>query len=145
MTEKKLEEKIAEAEELLPGVGDKLKSEFIKTIGGGYQFDVTGVEYLETGGHKVVAAKWQQECFAYGRSEIAEFVAAYFLSDEGELKVVVPEKIKVKDPRYFHRDRKDLIDKFPDVILESLAEDQVEVAWLGKDGKKGPSYVVDLK
>ncbi|MBT4111263.1 hypothetical protein HOE37_05375, partial [Candidatus Woesearchaeota archaeon] len=50
MTEKKLEEKIAEAEEHLPGVGDRLKSEFIKTIGGGYQFDVTGVEYLETGG-----------------------------------------------------------------------------------------------
>ncbi|MBT5022051.1 hypothetical protein HOK51_06780 [Candidatus Woesearchaeota archaeon] len=135
-TEKKLEEKIIKAEELLPGVGDQLKPKFIKTIGGGYQIDVTDVEYLEVGEHKVVAAKWQRECLAYGRSEIMEFVTVYFPSEEGKLKKVVPENIFVRNFYKSCYDRDDLFDKFPYVSLENLAKDQIKVAWLDKDKKK---------
>jgi len=139
-----LEEKMAEAEEHLPGVGEMLKPVSQGNGGGRYNEHPTDIEYLEVGEHKVVAAKWEARYWnGYGDGVgTTEWAVVYYLGEEG-IKEIVTNKIVTRDQRDARFDKRDLM--YHDCVsLEALAEDQVEVAWLNKDGKKGPAYVVKL-
>jgi hypothetical protein len=146
-TEKRLEEKIIEAEEFLPGVGEKLKSSGWATWGIHYNKHSEDVERVETEKYKVVAVKRQAREWSDGGGgiKITEWVAVYYLGEEGELKGTIPEKIITRDQNDAYKDRNDLLYKYDYVGLEALADDKVEVAWLDKDGKKGPTYEIKLE
>ena len=141
-----LEEKMAEAEEHLPGVGEMLKPVSQGNGGGCYNEHPTDVEYLEIGEHKVVAAKWEARYWnGYGGGVgTTEWAVVYFPGEEGEVEEIVTNKIVTRDQRDARFDKHDLM--YHDCIgLEALADDIVEVAWLDKDGKKGPTYTIKLE
>ncbi len=140
-----LEEKMAEAEEHLPGVGEMLKPVSQGNGGGRYNEHPTDVEYLEIGEHKVVAAKWEARYWnGYGGGVgTTEWAVVYYLGEE-EIKEIVTNKIVTRDQHDSRFDKHDLM--YHDCIgLEALADDKVEVAWVNKRGEKGPTYVIELK
>ena len=140
-----LEEKMAEAEEHLPGVGEMLKPVSQGNGGGRYNEHPTDIEYLEVGEHKVVAAKWEARYWnGYGGGVgTTEWAVVYYLGEE-EIKEIVTNKIVTRDQHDSRFDKHDLM--YHDCIgLEALADDKVEVAWVNKRGEKGPTYVIELK
>jgi hypothetical protein len=144
-TKKRLEEKITEAEEFLPGVGEMLKS-ISKKKGARYHNEhPTDVEYLEIHGHKVVAAKWEARYWHEFKGGVGtdEWAVVYLLAED-EIEEKVLSGTMTRDQFSSSFDRRDWL--YHDFIsLEALGDDKAEVAWVKHDGKKGPTYVVELK
>ena len=144
-TEKRLEEKIIEAETFLPGVGEMLKP-ISKRNGARYHNEhPTDVEYLEIHGHKVVAAKWEARYWHEFKGGVGtnEWAVVYLFA-ENEIKEKVISGTMTRDQFSSSFDRRNLL--YHDYIgLEALADDKVEVSWVKHDGTKGLTYVIDLE
>ncbi len=145
MITKTIEEKITEAEEFLLGVEEMLKSISERRGSTNYREHSTDVKCLETEKYKVVAAKSEARYWKDVRGGVGTtgWITICYFTEGEETKKLTTSKITTRDQYNSCFDKRDLL-FHNDVGLESLTDSKIEVAWLDKDGEKGPTYVVDL-
>lgn len=148
---KDLEKKIIEAEIKMPGVSKHLED----YRGGAFDLYWTGstedVKCLETERYQIVAAKREEHIWLSGYNGSSgvgweSWLSLYYKekSSEGEIKELETERIVTRD-KYDGKKDKRYLWSFSFVGAEKLGESQIELAWTNAEGKKGPTYMVDLE
>jgi hypothetical protein len=145
-TEKRLEEKITEAEEFLPGVGESLQPISERRRNVNFRENPTDVECLDVGKYKVVVVKYESRYWKDVRGGVGttEWAMLCYSDGEGEIKTISTSKIATRDQYDSRFDKHHML--YHDYVgLEALADDKVEVAWVKHDGTKGPIYTIKLE